>query len=135
MKLGRQHERNVFDPRTEGPVLSGSFRTEKGGEQIEVTIPILPILQTTLAAGPCGALTYICGKGGKPLTKESFGNMFRAAAREACVIKSAHGVRKIAATTAADNGATVHQLMAIFGWTTTDMPNYIPAKQIGNGLR
>ncbi len=54
--------------------------------------------------------------------KESFGNAFSAAARKAGVKKSAHGVRKIAATTCADNGATIHQLMAIFGWTTTEMP-------------
>jgi integrase len=39
-----------------------------------------------------------------------------AAAREAGVRKSAHGVRKIAATRAANNGATVAQLEAIFGW-------------------
>lgn len=51
--------------------------------------------------------------------KESFGNEFSAAARAAGVKKSAHGVRKIAATVAAENGATVHQLMAIFGWKTT----------------
>ena len=31
---------------------------------------------------------------------------------------SAHGLRKAGATIAADNGATSHQLMAIFGWTT-----------------
>ena len=30
---------------------------------------------------------------------------------------SAHGLRKAAATIAADNGATAHQLMAIFGWS------------------
>jgi integrase len=30
--------------------------------------------------------------------------------------KSAHGLRKAAATRAADNGATTHELMAIFGW-------------------
>jgi hypothetical protein len=30
-------------------------------------------------------------------------------------------VRKIAATRAADNGATVHELMAIFGWKTIAM--------------
>lgn len=31
---------------------------------------------------------------------------------------SAHGLRKAAATIAAENGATAHQLMSIFGWTT-----------------
>jgi len=30
--------------------------------------------------------------------------------------KSAHGVRKIGATRAAENGATVSELEAIFGW-------------------
>jgi hypothetical protein len=39
-------------------------------------------------------------------------------------MKSAHGVGKIAAITAADNGATVHQLMAIFGWKTSQMAKY-----------
>ena len=34
--------------------------------------------------------------------------------------KSAHGLRKAAATRAAENGATVHQLMAIFGWTNVE---------------
>jgi integrase len=30
---------------------------------------------------------------------------------------SAHGLRKVAATRAANNGATVAELEAIFGWT------------------
>jgi len=121
VKLGRQHERLEHDPYTGKPFKLISFKTEKGGEMIEVSIPILPILQETLDAGPTGELTYICGENGRPLTKESFGNAFSAAARKAGVHKSAHGVRKIAATTAADNGATVHQLMSIFGWVTTQM--------------
>jgi integrase len=121
VKLGKQHEQLVVDPHTRAMIKIISFKTEKGGELIEVTIPILPVLQETLDAGPTGDLTYICGDRGNPLTKESFGNMFSTAARRAGIKKSAHGVRKIAATTAADNGATVHQLMAIFGWTTTQM--------------
>jgi hypothetical protein len=62
-------------------------------------------------------LTFIAGESGRPLEKESFGNLFRDACREAGVPGSAHGVRKIAATTAANNGATVAQLEALFGWT------------------
>jgi integrase len=31
---------------------------------------------------------------------------------------SSHGLRKAGATIAAENGATAHQLMAIFGWNT-----------------
>jgi integrase len=113
--IGRQHIRKMPD----GDVLQ--FRTEKGQEEVEVTIPILPVLARTLSVGPTGDLTFICGAGGRPFTKESFGNAFSEAARKAGVKKSAHGVRKIAATRCADNGATVHQLMAIFGWKSPAM--------------
>lgn len=109
--VGRQHVRNGI----------ASFRTEKSGEMVTVTLPILPILARTLEAGPIGDLAFIVGQRGHPLTKESFGNMFSEAARMAGVQKSAHGVRKMAATRAADSGATVSQLNAIFGWTGSAM--------------
>jgi integrase len=52
------------------------------------------------------------------VTKESFGNLFKKACKAAGVSdRSAHGLRKIAATRAADRGATEAQLEAIFGWT------------------
>jgi integrase len=104
VRLGRQHVRNGI----------ATLKTEKGG--VTVTLPILPILRTTLDAGPCGDLTFIVGERGQPLTKESFGNAFRDACKAAGVPGSAHGVRKIAATRAAENGATVAELEAIFGW-------------------
>lgn len=107
VKLGRQHVRNGV----------ATLRTEKSQGQITVTIPILPVLARTLAAGPCGEFSFVVGKHGKRLTKESFGNAFREACRAAGVNKSAHGVRKIGATRAANNGATVAELEAIFGWT------------------
>jgi integrase len=99
-----------------------TLRTEKSQGAVTVYLPILPILQRTLDAGPVGDLAFIVGKSGKPFTKESFGNAFK----EACVAAgllhhSAHGCRKIAATRAADNGATVAQLNAIFGWRGTAM--------------
>ena len=65
---------------------------------VEVPLPILPVLAETLAAGPCGDLAFICGERGEPLTKESFGNLFKDACKAAGVPGSAHGVRKIAAT-------------------------------------
>ena len=83
---------------------------------------MLPILAETLVAGPCGDLTFIVGERGRPFTKEGFGNAFRDACRAAGVPGSAHGVRKIAATTAANNGATTSQLKALFGWTSDSMP-------------
>lgn len=104
--IGRQHVRNGV----------ATIRLEKGNETVIVTLPILAVLQKTLDAGPTGDLAWICGEQGKPFVKESFGNAFSEAARSAGVRKSAHGVRKIAATTAALNGATVKELEAIFGW-------------------
>src|SRR3546814_259649 len=98
-----------------------TLKTAKGRGTEEVWLPILPVLQATLDAGPCGDLTFIVGANGRPLTKESFGNEFKSACKAAGVPGSAHGVRKIAATRAADNGATEAQLMAIFGWTDPKM--------------
>jgi integrase len=104
VRLGRQHVRDGI----------ATLKTEK--TDTIVTLPILPVLAETLAAGPCGDLTFIAGESGNPLTKESLGNLFRDACRAAGVPGSAHGVRKIAATRAANAGATVAQLEAIFGW-------------------
>lgn len=91
--------------------------TEKSGQKIVVSLPILDVLQHTLDAGPTGTETWIIGERGHAFVKESFGNVFSEAARAAGVEKSAHGVRKIAATIAAENGATEAELDAIFGWT------------------
>jgi integrase len=113
VRFGRQHIGNVV----------GTIKTEK--TDTVVTLPILPVLMKTLDAGPCGDLTFIAGEGGRPLTKESFGNLFRKACREAGLQnRSAHGLRKAAATRAAENGATVAQLNAIFGWKGAKMATF-----------
>jgi integrase len=104
VRLGRQHVRDGV----------ATLRTKKTGTT--VTLPILPALDEILQGGPCADLAFICGENGRPLTKESFGNLFRGACNAAGVAKSAHGVRKIGATRAALNGATVAELDAIFGW-------------------
>ena len=105
VRFGRQHIRNGV----------GTIKTEK--TDTVVTLPILSVLSKTLDAGACGDLTFIAGENGRPLTKESFGNLFRKACREAGLRRrSAHGLRKAAATRAANAGATVAQLEAIFGW-------------------
>ena len=106
VRLGRQNVRKGV----------ATLKTEKTGT--EVTLPILPVLAETLAAGPCGDLTFITGADGQPLQKGSFGNAFRLACRAAGLRGlSAHGLRKAAATRAANAGATVAQLEAIFGWS------------------
>ncbi|MGA9894266.1 MAG: tyrosine-type recombinase/integrase, partial [Xanthobacteraceae bacterium] len=96
-----------------GPIPSGRIPLADPDERLD--------RRCTLAAGPTGDLSFICGANGGPLTKESFGNNFSEAARMAGVKMSAHGVRKIAATRAANNGATVAQLNALFGWTGSAM--------------
>jgi integrase len=112
VKLGRQHVRAGI----------ATLRTEKSQGEMVVSIPILPILRRTLDAGQTGQLAFICGARGKPLTKESFGTAFKDACKAAGVFnRSAHGCRKIGATRAAENGATVAQLNAIFGWSGTAM--------------
>lgn len=106
--IGRQHVRNGI----------ASLRTEKSQGEMTVTLPILPVLQRTLEAGPIGDLAFICGKKGKPFKKESFGTAFKAACVAAGLHdRSAHGCRKIGATRAAEEGASVAQLNAIFGWS------------------
>jgi Phage integrase family len=89
---------------------------KKARSGFEVTLLILPVLAAILEVGPTGDLTFICGASGRPLTKESFGNEFKGACKAAGLPGSAHGVRKIAATRAANSGATVAQLEAILGW-------------------
>ena len=61
-------------------------------------------------------------------TKESFGNAFAKAARIAGVKKSCHDLRNVAAIRCAENGATVPQMNAIFGWKGYKMAlHYIEA--------
>jgi integrase len=110
-RVGKQHARNGII----------SLRTQKGDETIEVTLPILPVLQRTLDAGPVGDLAWCCGSRGEPFKVASMGRAFAEAAQMAGIKKSVHGVRKIAAIIAADNGATTHELMAIFGWLSVRM--------------
>jgi integrase len=82
-------------------------------------IPILPQLRASIDTTPTGTASYLVNAQGRPYKDTSFGNSFR----EWCDLAglpqcSAHGLRKAGATIASDNGATTHQLMAIYGWET-----------------
>ena len=108
--IGRQHVRDGV----------ATLKTEKSKYTVEVNLPILPVLAETLAAGPCGDLAFIAGARGKPMAKKTFSNEFEIACEAAGVPGSAHGIRKLGATRAANAGATVPQLKAIFGWTAIE---------------
>jgi len=79
---------------------------------------MLPALRQVIDASPCGDLTYLVNDLGRAFTDAGFGNWFRDRCIEAGVPGRAHGLRKAGATIAANNGASAHQLMAIFGWVT-----------------
>ena len=85
-----------------------------------MAIPVSDVLKAAIEAGPVGEMTFIVGAAGKPMTKESFGTIFREWCDVAGVSKSAHGVRK-AATADAQDGYSDAELDAKFGWTGRKM--------------
>ena len=109
VRLGRQHRHGntiTFKPvkslRTTGKTL---------------TLPILPELERIIEQSECGDITFLVTSYNKPFAAAGFGNRFRQWCNEAGLRHcTAHGLRKAGATIAAENGATVHQLMSIFGW-------------------
>lgn len=103
--VGRQH--------ISGRVLS--IDTAKTGARI--TVELSDELVKIIDATPRKGLHLIENAYGKPYTKESFGNWFRIKCSEAHVTKSAHGLRKLSATLAAEGGAATHQLLAQYGWS------------------
>ncbi len=66
-----------------------------------------------------GAILSQLRRRGVGFTPNGFGNWFRDRCDEAGLPEcSAHGLRKAGATRAAEQGATVAQLMAIYGWSS-----------------
>ncbi|WP_245263213.1 tyrosine-type recombinase/integrase [Azorhizobium doebereinerae] len=95
------------------------FAETKGATQIrkDREIPVLPILASVIEASDLGHLAFLVTAFGRPFTANGFGNWFRKRCDEAGLPHcSAHGLRKAGATIAAENGATEHQLMAMYGW-------------------
>lgn len=111
VRMGRQHARN-------GAI---EIRQEKTG--VLVQFPILPELQVALDAMPASDhLPYLATDTGRPFKPNYFTHWFQVQCDAAGVPRgySAHGLRKLAATCHANNGATAHELMAWFGWTTLE---------------
>ena len=112
IRLGRQMERSRRLHFTE--------YKDRNRRPKQRAIPILPELRAVIDATPSGHMSYLVTAHGKPYsTAKSYGNWFK----RRCVMAglghcSAHGLRKVGATVAAERGASSHALMAIFGWTT-----------------
>lgn len=119
VRLGPHMERDGALEFTEVKGAKSKFRRRQDGRKARV-LPILPELRRVLDASAAlvGPFAYLLSERGAPYTPESFGNQFRDWCREAGLPEgcAAHGLRKAGATIAAENGATEHQLMAIFGW-------------------
>lgn len=116
--VGRQHIKN-------GEI---HIQTGKTGEW--VYLPIVDSLRTSITSTKSGDLTLLLTERGRPFASPaSFGNWFRNRCLEADVIKGrAHGLRKAGAVLTAERGATPHQMMAIFGWTSEDMATHYARK-------
>lgn len=107
--FGRQHVRTG--------TLRFTQQKNRRRKPVSLELPILPELQAVLDVSPLGELTFLVTEEGKGFTAAGFGNWFRDRCNEAGLANcSAHGLRKAAATVAAENGATAHELMSIFGW-------------------
>lgn len=120
IRLGKQHRAMIRSQNQQTPGFR--LRIHKGRKKRAEhhDIPLLPELDAIIAASPTGDLTYLVSDLGQPYASgNSFGNKFKDWCVEAGLPHcTAHGLRKAAATIAADNGATTHQLMAIFGWSS-----------------
>jgi integrase len=107
--FGRQHVHNGR--------LRFTQQKNRRRKPIALELPILPELQRVIDASPTGDLTFLVTEHGKSFAVAGFGNWFRERCNEAGLAHcTAHGLRKAAATVAAENGATAHELMSIFGW-------------------
>lgn len=101
VRLGRQHI---------GRDGIGRIRTEKTGDEAIVIIGVE--MAQVIAESPTGDLAFICGENGKPLAKESFGTIFREWCRDAGIIKSAHGLRKLVGAEIATGGGSEDEIAA-----------------------
>ena len=114
VKFGRQHLRDG--------VIRYTQHKNRQKAPLTLEVPVLPELQEAIDACPSQHVTFLVTEYGKPFSSNGFGNRFGAWCEKAGLPHcSAHGLRKAGATLAAENGATVSQLMAMFGWRTAKM--------------
>lgn len=110
VQVGRQHIRDG--------VMTIRPEKTKRSTNVTVTQQLPAELLASIDATPTGDLFLLVTQFGEPFTANGFGNWFRRRCDEAGVSKSAHGLRKAGAVRAAEQGATAHDLLALFGWVS-----------------
>lgn len=109
--LGKQHVRDCW--------LTFMQQKNRKRRPTIIEIPLLTELQRIIEASRTGELTFLVTEYGRPFSAAGFGGWFRDRCNEAGLPQcSAHGLRKAGASTAADNGATTQEIMAIYSWCT-----------------
>jgi len=93
-------------------------------------IPIHPRLKASLDTVPAGQMLFLVTQSQVGFTAGGFGNWFRGACRQAGIPdRSAHGLRKSAATRLADAGCTEAQIKAVTGHQTSkEVERYTKAR-------
>jgi integrase len=109
VRLGRPH------------VKDGVIRITTQKTNTRVTLALHPALAATIDASPCGDLTFIATTDGRPMAAQTLSNWFWTLCRELGIEKSAHGLRKWAASRMAEAGASDKEMQAAFGWTNSQM--------------
>lgn len=110
VRLGRQH--------IDGGLIVFTAAKNESRRPIMVATAITPELSAEIAQMPGGRLTLIVTEAGHPFSAKGFGARMRRWC-DAAGLKglSAHGLRKTAATVAAERGASNRMLDSMFGWS------------------
>ncbi|NVM43001.1 tyrosine-type recombinase/integrase [Ochrobactrum intermedium] len=103
-----------------------SVKTKKTGT--DIFIPVLPPLTESIASAKISGLLFLPSPKGKQRQDNAASVWFKRQAELASVPGTAHGLRKAGATFAAENGATPHELAAMYGWSSTQMAEHYTRK-------
>jgi integrase len=97
-------------------------KKNRNSKPVTVEIPVIPALQRIIDASTIGPFTFLLNELNRPMAERNFNAVFREWRAEAGLPArcTPHGLRKSAACVAAEGGATLPQMMAIFGWTKAD---------------
>ena len=113
VRLGRGHVQRDGSLRI-------TLHKNRNRSPVTLQLPILDELKAIMDASELGAQSFLVNDFGHPFASEnSFGNKMRDWCNRAGLPHcTAHGLRKAGATLAAEEGATPHELKAMFGWMT-----------------